>query len=88
MGLRRWVSSWPVYRQLTGPDPLGRGKAAECRRSETPAPWTESADRVVSSVCPYCAVGWAQRVYVGLDEHPAERVAAVGRCAARATPGN
>ena len=46
------------------PDPLGRGKAAECRRSETLAPRTESADRVVSSVCPYCAVGCAQRVYV------------------------
>ena len=64
MGLRRWVGSWPVYRQLTGPDPLGRGKAAASRRSETLVPRTESADRVGSSVCPYCAVGCAQRVYV------------------------
>jgi formate dehydrogenase major subunit len=64
MGMARWIRLWPVYRQLTGPDPLGRGKAAECRRSETLAPRTESADRVVSSVCPYCAVGCAQRVYV------------------------
>ena len=64
MGMARWIRLWPVYRQLTGPDPLGRGKAAESRRSETLAPRTESADRVVSSVCPYCAVGCAQRVYV------------------------
>ena len=64
MGLARWIRLWPVYRQLTGLDPLGRGKAAESRRSETLAPRTESADRVVSSVCPYCAVGCAQRVYV------------------------
>ena len=64
MGMARWIRSWPVYRQLTGPDPLGRGKAAESRRSETLVPRTESADRVVSSVCPYCAVGCAQRVYV------------------------
>jgi formate dehydrogenase major subunit len=27
-------------------------------------PRTESADRVVQSVCPYCAVGCGQRVYV------------------------
>ena len=59
MGMARWIRLWPVYRQLTGPDPLGRGKAAECRRSETLAPRTESADRAVSSVCPYCAVGFA-----------------------------
>ena len=64
MGMARWIRLWPVYRQLTGPDPLGRGKAAESRRSETLAPRTQSADRVVSSVCPYCAVGCAQRVYV------------------------
>jgi formate dehydrogenase major subunit len=64
MGMARWIRSWPVYRQLTGPDPLGRGKAAESRRSETLVPRTESADRMVSSVCPYCAVGCAQRVYV------------------------
>ncbi len=64
VGMAQWIRLWPVYRQLTGPDRLGRGKAAECRRPETLAPRTESADRVVSSVCPYCAVGCAQRVYV------------------------
>jgi formate dehydrogenase major subunit len=32
--------------------------------TEAAAPRTESADRVVSSICPYCAVGCGQRVYV------------------------
>jgi len=63
MGLRRWVSSWPVYRQLTGPDTLGRGRAAESLRSASLAPRTSTADRATDSVCPYCAVGCAQLVY-------------------------
>ena len=64
MGVRTWIDAWPVYRQLTGPDPLARGKATESRRSAALRPRTEGADRVVGSVCPYCAVGCAQRVYV------------------------
>jgi formate dehydrogenase major subunit len=64
MGLRRLMRSWPVYRQVTGADPLGRGKAAESKRSAGLAPRTETADRAVDSICPYCAVGCAQRVYV------------------------
>lgn len=63
-GWRAPWRSWPVYRQLAGPDRLGRGKAAESPRSAGLRPRTESADRVVSSICPYCAVGCAQRVYV------------------------
>jgi formate dehydrogenase major subunit len=53
-----------VYRQLAGPDKLGRGRAAESPRSAALTPRTETADREVASVCPYCAVGCAQRVYV------------------------
>ncbi len=68
MGVRTWIESWPVYRQLTGPDRLGRGAAAESPRSTTMGARVVTADRVVSSVCPYCAVGCAQRVYVA-DEH-------------------
>jgi formate dehydrogenase major subunit len=64
MDLARLIRSWPAYRQLTGPDRLGRGAAAESRRSAGLKPRTETADRVVDSVCPYCAVGCAQRVYV------------------------
>jgi formate dehydrogenase major subunit len=64
MGIARWIGSWPVYRQLAGPDKLGRGRAAESPRSAALTPRTETADREVASVCPYCAVGCAQRVYV------------------------
>ena len=64
MGPRKWLESWPVYRQLTGTDPLGRGKAAESPRSEALTPRTASADRVARSVCPYCAVGCGQQVFV------------------------
>src|ERR1700734_2477013 len=50
MGTRTWIESWPVYRQLTGTDRLRLR--------------TATADKVVKSVCPYCAVGCAQNVYV------------------------
>ena len=64
MGVRTWLDSWPVYRQLTGDDPLGRGAATQSPRSRSLEPRTAGADRMAHSVCPYCAVGCAQRVYV------------------------
>jgi formate dehydrogenase major subunit len=64
MGVGDWVRSWPVYRQLTGADRLGRGAAAKSRETAALPPRTADADRVVGSVCPYCAVGCAQHVYV------------------------
>jgi formate dehydrogenase major subunit len=64
VGLRTFIEGWPVYRQLTGTDPLGRGTAAQSPRSSTLAPRIDEADRVAHSVCPYCAVGCAQNVYV------------------------
>jgi formate dehydrogenase major subunit len=64
VGVRTWLEGWPVYRQLTGPDPLGRGAAARSPRSRALTPRTATADRVARSVCPYCAVGCGQRVYV------------------------
>ena len=63
-GLRRLIQSWPVYRQLTGTDPLGRGKAVESPEHLSLTPRTAGADRVARSVCPYCAVGCGQQVYV------------------------
>ena len=45
-------------------DRLGLGAAVQSGRSATLQPRTEAADRVVRSVCPYCAVGCGQRVYV------------------------
>ncbi|MFD8161923.1 formate dehydrogenase [Streptomyces malaysiensis] len=64
MGVRTWIREWPVYRQLTGGDPLGRGAAATSATTRELRPRTETADKVVKSVCPYCAVGCAQNVYV------------------------
>jgi formate dehydrogenase major subunit len=53
----------PVLRQLRG-DRLGLGRAAQSSRSELLTPRTKTADRVVQSICPYCAVGCGQTVYV------------------------
>lgn len=55
---------WPLLRQVTGADRLGRGEAAMSGRSRDLQPRTVQADRVVDSVCPFCAVGCAQRVFV------------------------
>jgi formate dehydrogenase major subunit len=57
------VRSWPLVRQLTGPDPLGRGAAVESARSDQWRARTAEADTVTRSVCPFCAVGCGQRVY-------------------------
>jgi formate dehydrogenase major subunit len=53
----------PVLRQLAG-DPLGLGRAAQSATSEEMVPRTRTADKVVQSICPYCAVGCGQKVYV------------------------
>jgi formate dehydrogenase major subunit len=63
--VKKTILGWPVLRQvLGGTDPLGRGKAAESDYTSNLTPRTKTADRVVQSVCPYCAVGCGQRVYV------------------------
>jgi formate dehydrogenase major subunit len=53
-----------LLRQLRTKDRLALREAARSGRSETLAPRTRDADRVAKSICPYCAVGCAQRVYV------------------------
>jgi formate dehydrogenase major subunit len=62
--VRKTFLSWPVVRQLTGDDPWGRGAAAQSARTAALRPRTSTADRVVDSVCPFCAVGCGQKVYV------------------------
>jgi formate dehydrogenase major subunit len=62
--VKTWLDAWPVFRQLTGSDPLGRGHAARSKATEQVVSRTATADRVVKSVCPYCAVGCGQRVFV------------------------
>jgi formate dehydrogenase major subunit len=64
MSARTWIEGWPAYRQATGSDRLGRGAAVKSAASSALTARTASADKVVKSVCPYCAVGCAQDVYV------------------------
>src|ERR1700689_3165143 len=63
--MTRWSPlQWPVIRQARTGDLLGRGPAVTSERTRAIAPRTATADRVVQSVCPYCAVGCGQRIYV------------------------
>jgi formate dehydrogenase major subunit len=55
---------WPVARQVVRGDVLGLGSSAASPRTESLRPRTERADEVVKSICPYCAVGCGQLVYV------------------------
>ena len=61
--VRDLISAWPAVHQRDG-DPGALGKAARSERSATLRPRIADADRVVRSICPYCAVGCGQRVYV------------------------
>ena len=64
MGVRERLASWPVVQQLTRRDARGLGPTARSPRSAAWHARTADADRVVKSVCPYCAVGCGQNVYV------------------------
>ena len=64
MGLRDLIPAWPVIRQLRERDPLGLGKAVQSSLQAELMPRTREADEVVRSICPYCAVGCGQRVFV------------------------
>ncbi len=64
MSVRTWIERWPVYRQLTGTDRLGLGAASRSAATAELQPRVATADEVVKSICPYCAVGCGQNVYV------------------------
>ncbi len=64
MGVKTFIGSWPLLRQVTDGDELGRGKAVASARTNQWHARTTDADRVVDSVCPYCAVGCGQKVFV------------------------
>ncbi len=55
---------WPVLRQLKNGDVFALGESAASDRTEALTARTKGADKVVGSVCPYCAVGCGQLVYV------------------------
>jgi formate dehydrogenase major subunit len=64
MGLSKIFLEWPVVRQLRSGDSFGRGSAVTSKHTRAITARTTTADRVVQSVCPYCAVGCGQRVFV------------------------
>jgi formate dehydrogenase major subunit len=53
-----------VYRQVAGADTTGRGAAVSSKKTAALRPRVAQADKVVRSVCPYCAVGCGQQVFV------------------------
>jgi formate dehydrogenase major subunit len=59
--IREMFADWSVARQLTGED--AQSEAAMSVRSRHLRPRLEDADRIGTSICPYCAVGCAQLMY-------------------------
>ncbi len=59
-----FLEQWPVLDQLRQRDWTGFGRSSYSRRSIELRPRTAAADKVVKSICPYCAVGCGQNVYV------------------------
>lgn len=58
------LSDWPVIKQIRKRDAQAFGESAVSRRTEELSARTSHADRVVPSICPYCAVGCGQLIYV------------------------
>ena len=56
-----FLRDWSIPRQLAGGSL--RDKAAESETSRTLRPRLEQADKVGTSVCPFCAVGCGQLIY-------------------------
>jgi len=61
--LTKLLESWPLVRQLREGDPLGLERAVQSDRSKKLKPRIAGAE-IAHSICPYCAVGCAQLVYV------------------------
>lgn len=55
---------WPLLRQLAQGDLLGLGATSTSAATDARRARTQDADSVSTSVCPYCAVGCGQLVYV------------------------
>lgn len=58
------LPEWPLLRQIATGDWTALNGPAISSRTRSLGPRTRTADRVVKSVCPYCAVGCGQDVYV------------------------
>ena len=64
MSFFRILGQWPVARQVAQGDVTGLDGTAMSDRSRNLGPRTATADKVVKSICPYCAVGCGQDVHV------------------------
>jgi formate dehydrogenase major subunit len=64
VGFLKVLGNWPVARQIAGGDATALDGTAFSERSVLLRPRTQSADEVVKSVCPYCAVGCGQEIFV------------------------
>jgi formate dehydrogenase major subunit len=58
---------WPVLRQLRARDLEASSDSAISPRTRQLTARTSRADKVVKSICPYCAVGCGQNVHVAGD---------------------
>jgi len=56
-----FIDDWSLPRQLAGQSVMA--EAARSHTSRTLRPRLEQADRIGTSICPFCAVGCAQLVY-------------------------
>ena len=57
----RFLKDWSLPRQFAGESPMST--AARSTASENLRPRLEQADKVGTSICPFCAVGCSQLVY-------------------------
>jgi formate dehydrogenase major subunit len=64
MTQRSKLADWPLVKQIQRGDPHAFGETSASARTRELSPRTRNVDRIVSSVCPYCAVGCGQLVYV------------------------
>ena len=58
------LTDWPIFKQIKSGDLYGLDGTASSKRSDNLIARTTNADRVTGSICPYCAVGCGQLVYV------------------------
>jgi formate dehydrogenase major subunit len=65
---RKHLPVWPLLKQILRGDSKGLDGTARSPRTDALRPRTETADRVVKSICPYCGVGCGQLVYVKDDK--------------------
>jgi len=64
MEMKQLIARWPVVRQLREGDPLGLGKSVQSERSKNLRARISDVESVAHSICPFCAVGCGQLVYV------------------------